>query len=237
MGAAVPGKSTLTAGHPRWSVPLRRSGHQSPVTLEVEGTVGFVTASVKCENLIVLCPEANLRRHLVVDLAKFDKQNAKLYMPQDSATVKGLKQKRRELEKKRGRLRERITELDERIDALDKTLGLFDHSASEGDSSVDRLLNGWPVDASMPKKVMFVFEQVNEVMQPREVDKYVRANERPESDVRDNAVAETMSRLYRQDRLQRKDYEESSSHYGLPSWWDENGKDFYEDVKPNWASQ
>jgi chromosome segregation ATPase len=156
--------------------------------------------------------------------------------------IEQLESKRSELVAERERLEAKIAEIDNKLGALEETIDVFREEKSEEfplsklrDRKVaqDKQLSDWPEEASMPEKVLHVFQAVPRIMQPGEMDEYVRENST--EDIRDNAVAETMSRLARQDRLRRKDYGASSFYYGLPDWWREEEGDFKDTVKPELA--
>lgn len=149
-----------------------------------------------------------------------------------STLLDELNSKRSELKAERERLRQRVKEVDEQLDALNKTLQMF--SSEEDEKEDDKYLSEWPSAQSMPSKVTHVLESVGKIMKPREVDKYVRANSTEK--VRDNAVAETLSRLARRDELARKDYGESSYYYGLRQWYSDDEDDFAESLKPEQLS-
>ena len=132
------------------------------------------------------------------------------------------------------RLEQKLQEVKDRLEAITKTMELFEADTLGMNEAEGKQLPGWPHEGSMPKKVSCVLDKVGVVMQPREVDEYVRANSSDR--IRDNAVAETLSRLARQDKLSRKDYGQSSYYYGKKQWWDEGREDFVESVKPDqWA--
>lgn len=147
-----------------------------------------------------------------------------------------LRKKRRELEEEKSRLQNRLAEVEDKLGTLTGAIEIL-REDSAGDSTGEKRkqasakrLPGWPEEESMPEKVLCVFEKVGHIMQPSEMDEYVRTNSG--EDVRDNAVAETMSRLARQERLRRKDYGSTSYFYGLPDWWHGSKGDFDDEVKP-----
>lgn len=148
-------------------------------------------------------------------------------------SIVSLQEKRQELEEERGRLQERVAEIDDKLDTLSGAIKILREDSVEGQGEQQtsfRRLSDWPEEASMPDRVVHVFNQVGQIMQPSEMDDYIRTNS--EDDIRDNAVAETMSRLARQGRLRRKDYGSTSYFYGLPDWWHDRKEDFNDEVKP-----
>lgn len=155
-------------------------------------------------------------------------------MSSSADTISDLKEKRSELKMEQEHLEQQMQEVEERLEAIEKTIELFEPDIPSMDEDGRRQLPDWPSGESMPKRVSHVFDKVGRIMQPREVDEYVRANS--SGDIRDNAVAETLSRLARQDKLSRKDYGRSSYYYGKKQWWNEEKEDFAESAKPDqWA--
>lgn len=154
-------------------------------------------------------------------------------MTSDSATVSDLRAKRSELKERQEDIRQELKMIDDRLEAINKTIDLFTTEGSNGGGS-GKQLPDWPEGQSMPKRVVHVLKQVGRIMQSNEVDEYVRANS--SADIRDNAVAETLSRLARQDKISRKDYGENTYHYGLKQWWSEEEGDFIDSAMPDqWA--
>ena len=161
------------------------------------------------------------------------RSDAKLLSRTVTDSIVPLQEKRQELEEEQNHLQERLAEIDEKLDTLDGAIKILreDSVEDQGEQQTSaRRLSDWPEEASMPKRVLHVFKQVGHVMQPSEMDDYIRTNSA--EGIRDNAVAETMSRLARQERLRRKDYGSTSYFYGLPDWWYDGKEDFDDEVKP-----
>lgn len=157
--------------------------------------------------------------------------DAQYAMSSPADTIGDLKEKRSELKMEHERLEQKLQKLRDRIEAITKTMELFQADTPSIDDEEGKQLPGWPSGESMPKRVSHVLDKVGRIMQPHEVDEYVRANS--SDDIRDNAVAETLSRLARQDKLARKDYGQSSFYYGEKQWWDKEREDFVGSVKPD----
>lgn len=156
------------------------------------------------------------------------------FITMSSDTLKDLRGKRKELQDKKTSLQQKIEEIDNRLSALDQTIELFEPEKELQRAEKDKIIPHWPSGDTMPERVSHVLEHIDRVMQPHEVDEYVRENS--SESVRDNAVAETLSRLARQDKIARKDYGQSSSYYGLKAWYSEEEDDFEESVKPEGLS-
>lgn len=133
--------------------------------------------------------------------------------------VRALRRKVAKLEEERDSL---LEQFDEKIASLRSSVSLLAEELQE--ESPDRNAeNSFPSDGSLPEMILHVFRTRQRVMEPSEVENII--SERVPN-LRKNSVAETMSRMYSDNRLHRHKYSGRTNDYGLPNWKKESSNDF-----------
>jgi hypothetical protein len=120
-----------------------------------------------------------------------------------------------------------------KIDALETSITLLGEDVASDSSSEPDIFTDFPVDESLPEQVIFVLDKVGQVMQPKQIERFIKQYD---ESLRDYAVAEALSRMYKDGRIYRHKYNSNTNYYGLCDWTDDtsNGSeaDFQNQYKP-----
>lgn len=153
-------------------------------------------------------------------------------------TVKELKEAVKSLKRKRNQIinayDERINRLEDAIEILNKgglaQMGGEESSTYPLEEMEAKPEREFPLDANLPEQIQHVLRDAREIMQPKQIDERIRPHV---PDLRDTAVAESVSRMARKEQLHRQKYNDRSNYYGLQKWKESDSDDFRDEYKPD----
>lgn len=162
--------------------------------------------------------------------------------PVGANTVKELREAVKSLKRKRNEI---INAYDERINRLEDAIEILNEGGLAqvgGEESSTYPLEKmetkpereFPVDANLPEQIRYILRQAQEIMQPKQIDERLRPHV---SDLRNTAVAESVSRMARKGQLHRQKYNDRSNYYGLQKWKESGSDDFRDEFKPDELKQ
>jgi hypothetical protein len=159
-----------------------------------------------------------------LNLGKFDTDEGE--KPSSDSIYRRLKRKVETLEDERDRV---LEEYNRKIEKLKGALEVLEDEIQQ--EIQDTAETDFPHESSLPEKIQYILRSERQIMKPRQIDKRIRQYE---SDLRQNAVAETVSRMASEDdgRLYRRKYSGSTHYYGLATWKTSDGHDFRNEFKP-----
>lgn len=120
-----------------------------------------------------------------------------------------------------------LAEYENKLESLDRSISLIAEDLD--DYGEDTPVEEFPRDGTLPEMIIHTLGSAGIIMQPSDIDSRIRQHV---SDLRDNAVAETVSQMFRDDRLARQKYGGQSNYYGLLDWYADDTEDFQDRFKP-----
>jgi hypothetical protein len=143
-----------------------------------------------------------------------------------------LAQLKKEVKRLKDRRSKIVEELDRKIGKLEGAIEVLEEEKGKTDDKQQSLIAdssspteraGYPSESTLRRKIIWALERKGEVMRPKQIDSILREREK---DLRQNAVAETVSHMAKEGNLHRKKSGGRSHYYGLQDWKEKKGDDF-----------